>query len=205
MSQDIYLISKDQDLVNHFNNQREVNGAKIESIGTLSAIGSKRPSNCPLLVIDSEGSWEESLKKLEAKRKKEQGFYVIISASPSLKKTASQISEIAVRLNGYVESDHVETELDLKKDTKDEKAHELHLSTLLEKKLSDFVRKVKHGRPKNLYNLLISEFEKPLFSLALQETDGNQVQAAELLGVNRNTLRKKIKEFKIKIKKDKKQ
>jgi DNA-binding protein Fis len=78
---------------------------------------------------------------------------------------------------------------------------ELHFSELLEKKILDFVRKVKGGRPKNLYSLLISEFERPLFSLVLQEMDGNQIRAAELLGVHRNTLRKKMTELQIKVKK----
>jgi DNA-binding protein Fis len=81
---------------------------------------------------------------------------------------------------------------------------DLNLSQLLEKKFSAFLRKVKHSNPKNLYDLLISECEKPLFALVLKETDGNQVKAAKMLGVTRNTLRKKIEMFKIKIQKGKK-
>ncbi|MBI3357978.1 MAG: site-specific DNA inversion stimulation factor [Nitrospirae bacterium] len=91
------------------------------------------------------------------------------------------------------------------KDAKQEAVdHELNLSQLLEKKFAGFVKKIKHSNPNGLYALLISECEKPIFKLALQETDGNQVRAARLLGVNRNTLKKKMKEFKISvIKKDK--
>ncbi len=74
---------------------------------------------------------------------------------------------------------------------------DLNLSQLLEKKFASFVKKVKFSNPKGIYALLISECEKPIFTLALQETNGNQVKAARLLGVNRNTLRKKIEEFKI--------
>ena len=40
----------------------------------------------------------------------------------------------------------------------------------------------------------------PLIALALRETNGNQIQAAHLLGMNRNTLRKKITEFGIPVK-----
>ncbi len=198
MSREIYLISKDLDLVHHFEDQREANASEIKPIESGLAMSGKALSSCPVLVIDSAGGWEKSLKTLETKRKKDgQEFYVIISGSPSLKKTVSQIREIAVRLNGYVETEE-EPKNDKKKG---EEEYALHLSQLLESKLSDFVRKVKHSRPKNLYDFLISEFEKPLFTLALQETGDNQVQAAKLLGVNRNTLKKKIKEFKIKIEK----
>ncbi len=45
-----------------------------------------------------------------------------------------------------------------------------------------------------MYDRVISEFERPLLSLALGATRGNQLRAARLLGLNRNTLRKKIKD-----------
>jgi len=48
-----------------------------------------------------------------------------------------------------------------------------------------------------LYDRVIKQVEKPLITLTLQATRGNQVKAAEVLGVNRNTLRKKIKELEI--------
>ena len=44
---------------------------------------------------------------------------------------------------------------------------------------------------------LIQAVERPLIQHALRETNGNQVQAAQLLGMNRNTLRKKIVEYHI--------
>ena len=64
-------------------------------------------------------------------------------------------------------------------------------------KLRDFVRRMKLGAGSNLHPLLIKAVEKPLITLVLEETGGNQNQASELLGLNRNTLRKKIKELKI--------
>ena len=53
----------------------------------------------------------------------------------------------------------------------------------------------------NLYNKLIVEFEKPLIKKALDFFNGNQIKTAAMLGINRNTLRKKIKDLKILIKK----
>ena len=48
-----------------------------------------------------------------------------------------------------------------------------------------------------LYGRVVREVERPLISLSLQATGGNQLRAAELLGLNRNTLRKKIRELDI--------
>ena len=53
----------------------------------------------------------------------------------------------------------------------------------------------------DLYNKLLSEFEKPLIRKTLEYCKGNQIKTAKLLGINRNTLRKKIKELKIFFKK----
>ena len=50
-----------------------------------------------------------------------------------------------------------------------------------------------------LYNRIINEVERPLISICLNATKGNQIKASKLLGLNRNTLRKKIKELKIKV------
>jgi DNA-binding protein Fis len=77
---------------------------------------------------------------------------------------------------------------------------DLSLGDFMERKFHDFVRKIKLSGGKNLFQLLRHEFEKPLITLTLKETKHNQVQAAELLGMNRNTLRKKIKELKIPVK-----
>ncbi|MCA1957155.1 MAG: hypothetical protein LDL14_01320 [Nitrospira sp.] len=74
------------------------------------------------------------------------------------------------------------------------------LQGYLETKMGDFVRSMRNGSAKNLYPVLISAIERPLIVSALQETQGNQIQAAELLGLNRNTLRKKILDLHIPLK-----
>jgi len=53
--------------------------------------------------------------------------------------------------------------------------------------------------PPGLYQRILREIERPLIQKVLQVTSGNQVKAAEMLGLNRNTLRKKIKELEISV------
>ncbi|MBA5776580.1 nitrogen regulation protein NR(I) [Stappia sp. F7233] len=53
--------------------------------------------------------------------------------------------------------------------------------------------------PPGLYHRILREVEYPLISAALAATRGNQIKAAELLGVNRNTLRKKVKDLDIQV------
>jgi two-component system nitrogen regulation response regulator GlnG len=53
--------------------------------------------------------------------------------------------------------------------------------------------------PPGLYDRILRDVEAPLITAALAATRGNQIKAAELLGLNRNTLRKKVREQKIKV------
>jgi len=69
----------------------------------------------------------------------------------------------------------------------------------LEEKLKRYLKKLAKLERPNLYETVISEVEKSLISIVLKETDGNQLKAARALGINRNTLRAKIKEYKIHI------
>lgn len=50
-----------------------------------------------------------------------------------------------------------------------------------------------------LYRAALAAFEKPVFEHALHKTSGNQLQAARLLGINRNTLRKRVVELEIEV------
>ena len=48
-------------------------------------------------------------------------------------------------------------------------------------------------QPQNLHNFFINEVEKPFLREVMQQVAGNQSKAADILGINRNTLRKKLK------------
>lgn len=49
--------------------------------------------------------------------------------------------------------------------------------------------------PQNIYDMVMSEVERPLLQMAMQYTKGNQTKAASMLGINRTTLRKKLKHY----------
>ena len=68
------------------------------------------------------------------------------------------------------------------------------LEEIIERKLLECVRGLRERANANLYDLIIGLVEKPLLRAVLRETSGNQVRAAQILGINRNTLRKKLTE-----------
>ena len=68
------------------------------------------------------------------------------------------------------------------------------LEEIIEKKMHECVRGLRGHTSANLHGLMVGLVEKPLLRAVMRETKGNQVRAAQLLGINRNTLRKKLKE-----------
>jgi two-component system nitrogen regulation response regulator GlnG len=74
------------------------------------------------------------------------------------------------------------------------------LGTAVERQLKAYFSAHKDGLPPaGLYDRVLREIERPLLSLTLSATRGNQIRAAELLGLNRNTLRKKIRDLDLQV------
>ena len=72
---------------------------------------------------------------------------------------------------------------------------ELPLRTHAERALSEYFTSLNGHRPAHLYDLVLREVEEPLFRVVLDYAQGNQSRAAGILGINRGTLRKKLKQF----------
>jgi two-component system nitrogen regulation response regulator GlnG len=69
----------------------------------------------------------------------------------------------------------------------------ISLATLVERNLASYFASQPGGvPPTGLYDRILAEIERPLFQLTLAATRGNQMRAAEVLGLNRNTLRKRL-------------
>jgi Fis family transcriptional regulator len=71
------------------------------------------------------------------------------------------------------------------------------LSSLTDECLNSYFANLNGHKPGDLYQLVMGEVEKPLFRAVLSYTKGNQSEAAEILGINRGTLRKKLKTYKL--------
>jgi two-component system nitrogen regulation response regulator GlnG len=71
------------------------------------------------------------------------------------------------------------------------------LANLIAGRIAGWLQAPGGEEPRDLYQKLVAEIERPLIELALRRAGGNQVKAARMLGLNRNTLRKKITDHKI--------
>ncbi len=71
------------------------------------------------------------------------------------------------------------------------------LGDLISERIAQWFDDPNGEEPRDLYQRMVAEMERPLIELALKRASGNQVKAARMLGLNRNTLRKKITDHKI--------
>ncbi len=74
---------------------------------------------------------------------------------------------------------------------------DMSLEDIVRLKLKDYFRQTGDVEPSDLHSLILERVERPLIELTLERTNGNQLQAAAILGINRNTLRKKMALLKI--------
>jgi Fis family transcriptional regulator len=66
------------------------------------------------------------------------------------------------------------------------------------KSLDRYFKDLDGTKPRSIYDMVLKNVERPLLEAVLEHAEGNQTIAAEMLGINRNTLRKKIQALKIK-------
>ena len=84
--------------------------------------------------------------------------------------------------------------------TADKPPAEESLTAAVERNLTRYFSSFNNDLPPpGLYHRILKEIEYPLLSAALAATRGNQIRAADLLGLNRNTLRKKIRDLDIQV------
>ena len=67
------------------------------------------------------------------------------------------------------------------------------LANCVKRALERYFRDLDGEKTTDLYSMVISEVERPLLEVVMRHAESNQCRAAEILGINRNTLRKKLK------------
>jgi Fis family transcriptional regulator, factor for inversion stimulation protein len=72
---------------------------------------------------------------------------------------------------------------------------ESDLCICIRRMLAQYIRDLDGESPVGVYDMVISSVEKPMIEIVLRYAEGNQTRAAEMLGINRNTLRKKMNEL----------
>jgi Fis family transcriptional regulator, factor for inversion stimulation protein len=72
-----------------------------------------------------------------------------------------------------------------------------HIDACVRETLEQYFKDLRGSEPHSLHDLLITTVEKPLLEVVMKQADGNQSKAAEWLGLNRNTLRRKLLDHKL--------
>lgn len=76
-----------------------------------------------------------------------------------------------------------------------EATEQTNLQSVVKTMLQNYFDKLAGESIRDLYDLFLSEIEEPLFKAVLEQTHYNQSQAAQILGLSRGTLRKKLKKY----------
>jgi Fis family transcriptional regulator len=68
------------------------------------------------------------------------------------------------------------------------------IQEVVQKSLEDYFNDLGEQKPTNIYDMMLLTVEKPILQVVMTRAEGNQSHAAQMLGINRNTLRKKLQE-----------
>jgi Fis family transcriptional regulator len=72
-----------------------------------------------------------------------------------------------------------------------------HIEECIRENLEAYFRDLRGVEPAAMYDMILKVVEKPLLEVVMREADNNQSRAAEWLGINRNTLRRKLVDHKL--------
>ena len=75
--------------------------------------------------------------------------------------------------------------------------HDCDLHFCVKKALNRYFGDLDGETPHAVYDMVVTAVEKSMLEVVMQRTEGNQTLAAEILGINRNTLRRKLNDYKL--------
>jgi len=73
------------------------------------------------------------------------------------------------------------------------------IADCVRRSLERYFKDLDGAKPRAVYDMVLKNVERPMLETVLDKAEGNQTTAAEMLGINRNTLRKKIQALKLKV------
>ena len=144
----------------------------------------------PFIIVEARKNWYKDLQRIRRLNGHMDNTTILVASASFIQNHTDCLRALSLAALGRVNSPGSGVALE-------KPSEDLCLEDFIERKLRHFVKYMKVGQVRNLYSVLLAEVERPLLTYILKETNGNQIQAARLLGMNRNTLRKKIKTLKI--------
>ena len=72
-----------------------------------------------------------------------------------------------------------------------------HIEECIRENLEGYFKDLRGVEPAAMYDMILRVVEKPLLEVVMKQAEGNQSRAAEWLGINRNTLRRKLLDHKL--------
>ena len=72
-----------------------------------------------------------------------------------------------------------------------------HIDACVRESLEQYFKDLRGAEPHSLHAMVLAAVEKPLLDVVMKQAEGNQSKAAEWLGLNRNTLRRKLLDHKL--------
>jgi len=69
------------------------------------------------------------------------------------------------------------------------------ISDIVRRSVKRYFNDLNGEKPTGMYAMVLMEMEKPLLQVVMKKADGNQTVASAMLGINRNTLRKKLQQY----------
>jgi DNA-binding protein Fis len=189
----ILFIHEDASLQKHL--ERHLDG--VGSLVSIQSMARKKRRDglqpFPLVIIESGKDWHKNVQRFRRLNGVSENPTIVIASSSLIQQHADSLR--ALSQASFGEARPSESGRGAEKSPED-----LSLNDFVERKLRNFVKHMKVAGVRNLYSMLLSEVERPLITYILKETNGNQIRAAQLMGVNRNTLRKKMKALAIHVK-----
>lgn len=148
-----------------------------------------------LIIAETPTEWEHDGGRLRRLIETKTKSYVIIAPAPLLQQTAAEIRALSRALRAgrsrVREGPHPPPA------STEDGPDSGFLHGVVYRKLRQFVKAYNESGGRDLYNFMMGEFERPLLECALTENGGNQRRTADVLGMNRNTLRTRMKKCRL--------